>query len=84
MSLAGLRPVGRRGDAADRDRDDARRIPDRKIVSRQVLAQARHRVELVFRHTKRPAHGVQQALDESDVFGRRTVRGRERRRTRAH
>src|SRR2546430_12594690 len=44
MSLAGLRPVGRRGDAADRDRDDARRIPDRKIVSGQVLAQTRHRV----------------------------------------
>src|ERR1700730_6103357 len=44
MARAGFRPAHRRSDVADRNGDDAVRIPRRELVSRQIFAEAGHRV----------------------------------------
>src|SRR6266446_10141067 len=44
MARAGFRPTHRRSDVADRNGNDAVRIPRRELVLRQVFAEAGHRV----------------------------------------
>src|SRR3954468_18189320 len=63
VAVAGLRPIGRRRDVADRDGDDAGRVPNREGILRHVLAEAGDRV-LVALVIVRP---------DIDVAGRRIV-----------